>query len=190
MKKKSGYTLMELIVVLAIIGILTAILVPTWTYMVTNGRIRTATANAKAIFGAAQTAATERKVYESVYTGAADQYMTAGEFYFYWDGTNGVKVSDTGITDGTATDAQNNEFTEKINKMLDNSCVYKIYIRNYQVRSVVAARRDNDRFVGSYPISFEEAEDGNTFAAQGTSADIQEAAYVVSRNLKCFALNP
>lgn len=184
MKKKSGYTLMELIVVLAIIGILTAILVPTWTYMITNGRVRTANANAKAIFGAAQTAATERRAYERVYN---DGYMTSNPFYFYWNGETGIKCNSDG-TDAGATAAQNAEFAEKINKMIDNSAVYKIYIDNYRVQSVVAARFDGDKYIGAYPVTFQQAEDENKFTANGTSVDNEKTHNVSNIKIECFSL--
>ena len=176
---------MELIVVLAIIGILTAILVPTWMYMITNGRVRTATANAKAIFGAAQTAATERKLYENVYN---DPYMTSGDFYFYWNGQTGVKCSSVGVTDGSATATQNAEFTEKINKMVDNSIVYKIYIKNYRVMSVAAARFEGDQYIGTYPVTIDEAvENGNITR---DIANGERIRHVSGIRLELFDLDP
>lgn len=50
MKKIKGFTLIELIVVIAIIGVLCAILVPTMMGWVTRSRISTANANAKELY--------------------------------------------------------------------------------------------------------------------------------------------
>ena len=59
MKKKKGFSLIELIVVIAIISILMAILIPSWGYFIRRSRERSANAKARIIFNAAQNACTE-----------------------------------------------------------------------------------------------------------------------------------
>lgn len=57
-KNKKGFTLVELVVVIAIIGVLAAILIPTMLSYVKKSRMRTANANAKVLFNTAKTSAT------------------------------------------------------------------------------------------------------------------------------------
>ena len=59
-RNKKGFTLVELVVVIAIIGVLAAILIPTMMNYVKKSRLRTANSNAKLVFNTAKTAATDQ----------------------------------------------------------------------------------------------------------------------------------
>jgi len=59
---KKAFTLIELIVVIAIIGVLVAILVPTMTGFVNEAKLSTANANARTIYSIAQAEATFQQV--------------------------------------------------------------------------------------------------------------------------------
>lgn len=80
MRKQKGFTLIEMVIVIAIIGILTAILVPTWSYFIMKANLRTQNNYSKMIFNAAQTQATRYEVREKKdYSDATSSGATASE---------------------------------------------------------------------------------------------------------------
>lgn len=158
MKRKKGFSLIELIVVLAIFAILTAILIPSWGYMIKRSKIRTANAKARIIFNAAQAACTEYQQAERTMKDV-DRYIGDGVFYFYWQNKSTCGELDPSDTSPITTflnsspTADDLKFAQKINKIVEDEVVYKIYINKYKVVSVSCSRFDSDRYIGAYPKS-------------------------------------
>ena len=214
MRKKKGFTLIELIIVIAIIGILLGVLIPSWGYFLQRARTRTANNKAKAIFNAAQTVVTDMNFAERKYidtynkTSDATKKLEAlggiyshvpgkaNEFYFYWDGQKGYRVEANGTDfvthhpgyeDDEYTNANKSEWNRKISdsimKIVDDQMVYKIYVKDYVVQSVAVARFSTDRYIGTYPINLDTAEEN------GVDIDEVRKNKVLKADMKQFNLD-
>ncbi|SHM70563.1 prepilin-type N-terminal cleavage/methylation domain-containing protein [Ruminococcus flavefaciens] len=171
-KTRKGFTLMELIIVIAIMGIMMAIIIPSWGYFIRRARERDANSRAKVVFNAAQTEVTrvcnsERSTLNKINDPNTDStlrdklkkqiYMGSGEFYFYWDGKKGVKVSASGTAvDETTNNLNNGAFARAVNNITGGEGFYKIYVKDYNVQSVVYTAYENGNYKGTYPKSMNE----------------------------------
>ncbi|MBR3025839.1 MAG: prepilin-type N-terminal cleavage/methylation domain-containing protein [Oscillospiraceae bacterium] len=178
MKKKKGFTFIELIIVLAIIAILTAVLVPTWGYFLNRARTRQNNATARIVFNAAQTAVVEMNTNERNLHVAADQRYVTPTFYFYWNGRTGFRCDSDGNQDTTANPNSDAIFADSINRILDHpEYAYKIFVSDNKVEAVSAGRNEGDVYVGVYPISLQDAEDQGMIDS-GTHRNIRRGAAV------------
>ena len=111
-QKVSGFTLLEMVVVVAIVAILTGIMVPTVKGYITRSRVGSANSNAKVLFNSIQTLMLEyqfkeRAGTESSFYGDAYHNLDANHetLFLYIKGINGVIQSDTAsylVVDGGA----------------------------------------------------------------------------------------
>lgn len=151
MKKTKGFTLIEMIVVLAIIGILMAVLVPTWNYFLMRSNLKSQNSYSKIVFNAAQTQATKYKFMERNSVGIIKNaeaqiagggittekenelkkaiteekkklFMGDGEYYLYWNGEEAYQLKTDGSSiDSTANSSRVTEFAEAVNKVFTHS---------------------------------------------------------------------
>ena len=151
---KKGFTLIELIVVIAIIGVLAAILVPTMLGYVRKSKISSANSTASSVYKAINSALTELDE-EGIDIG--------GSYQIYWNTTkwSATNSSTTPSTTTTGSDklmgaADNSTAMESLNKKTKNffADITKVKSAGAQITDgncVAVATATDSSYTGTYP---------------------------------------
>ncbi len=141
-----GFTLVELIVVIAIIGVLAAILVPSMLGYVNKAKLSSMNSSAKTLYSAAMTACRENDVYHP---------MPNGHY---------GNISSSGLTDFQADGQPETEaFYKYVYEYFKDAekVVWAIKVNGDAPVAAAICKKDGDKYIGTYPHPNNETHDGN-----------------------------
>lgn len=177
----SGFTLLEMVIVLGIISILLGVLVPTMRTYMTKSRQNTANSNAKVIFNSLQTIMQEYEFSErgqeaSLFYGAAKKgnvflYCTNGDINMTrcsFTNNTGTTVADHALPSDAATldaaigasysSAGAKSLGARMGRLYTDyqSVTWYALIQDYSVAAVICAASPQASYMGGYPLSVTE----------------------------------
>lgn len=153
-RRVKGFTLMELIIVIAIIGVLLGILMPAMSTYFRRSRIQAANANAKMVYNAAQTAVQKMMASDRTATTPSGFAGTVKISHSH-AGTMDCVIDENTFPAIDATKA-NVEACERVVQAVDRTVSdasqinWAVRIENYIVKAAVAADNDTTTNVGFF----------------------------------------
>ena len=154
-----GFTLIELIIVIAIIGVLAGILAPTMSAYYTRSRIKAANSNAKMVYNASQTAVQKYINRDRMATGsilASERSPFDGFVLVFYNGTTGTAGYSNAYGVYIDVDPSANpafqEVVDAVNITVSNAenISWTVCVNNYIVQGCVAADNQTTNLVGYY----------------------------------------
>lgn len=174
-KVHKGFTLLEMIVVIGIIGVLLLVAVPAVANYYTNSRLNSANSDAKVLFNSMQTIMQE---YEFSERGAQDSffYGTAKGGKLFMKGNageiNAVSINGTAkaLSDfnvggrdrlGTTDSPDPATVGGRLVRLFPDykETAWCVYIEDYKVKGVLCATANDSVYVGGYPVKADEKSD-------------------------------
>lgn len=153
-KRLKGFTLTEMIVVLAIIGVLAAILAPTMSGYYTSSRVKDANSDARMVYNAAQK---EMQKYINIDRMSDTPGLFAGTVVILVNENGAITTTegvglDSGLVTvvGTANEEVYTDLAESVNQVVSDgeNLNWAICVENYVVKACMTADQMDANFIG------------------------------------------